>query len=90
MKELELIKRKAVQIFSVEELEVITRLRKMGLSDYDISSTLATSISQRLVRRLCLELIKRKAVQIFSVEELEEKIKSGKKLKIKLGADPSM
>ena len=36
-----------------------------------------------------LELIKRKAVQIFSVEELEEKIKSGKKLKIKLGADPS-
>lgn len=27
----------------------------MGLSDYDISSTLATSISQRLVRRLCPE-----------------------------------
>ena len=25
----------------------------MGLSDYDIASTLATSISQRLVRRLC-------------------------------------
>ena len=36
-----------------------------------------------------LEIIKRKAVQIFSVEDLEEKIKSGKKLKIKLGADPS-
>ena len=25
----------------------------MGISDYDISSTLATSISQRLVRRVC-------------------------------------
>ena len=36
-----------------------------------------------------LELIKRKAVQIFSEEELDEKIKSGKKLIIKLGADPS-
>ena len=31
-----------------------------------------------------LEIIKRKAVQIFSVEDLEDKIKSGKKLKIKL------
>ena len=36
-----------------------------------------------------LEIIKRKAVQIFYVEDLEEKIKSGKKLKIKFGADPS-
>lgn len=36
-----------------------------------------------------LEIIKRKAVQIFSNEDLEEKIKSGKKLKIKFGADPS-
>lgn len=36
-----------------------------------------------------LDLIKRKAVQIFSEEELDEKIKSGKKLTIKLGADPS-
>ncbi len=36
-----------------------------------------------------LELIKRKAVQIFSEDELEEKLKSGKKLIIKLGADPS-
>lgn len=36
-----------------------------------------------------LEIIKRKAVQIFSEEELERKINSGKKLTIKLGADPS-
>lgn len=40
-------------IHTIDSLEVITRLRKMGLSDYDISSTLATAISQRLVRKLC-------------------------------------
>ena len=40
-------------IHTINSVEVITRLRKMGMSDYDISSTLATSISQRLVRRLC-------------------------------------
>ena len=40
-------------IHTIDSIEVITRLRKMGLSDYDISSTLATDISQRLVRRLC-------------------------------------
>ena len=36
-----------------------------------------------------LEIIKRKAVQIFSEEDLDKKINSGKKLTIKLGADPS-
>lgn len=36
-----------------------------------------------------LDLIKRKAVQIISEEDLEKKLKSGKKLVIKLGADPS-
>ena len=36
-----------------------------------------------------LEIIKRKAVQIFNEEDLDKKIKSGKKLIIKLGADPS-
>ena len=36
-----------------------------------------------------LENIKRKAVQIFSEEDLEKKLNSGKKLIIKLGADPS-
>ena len=36
-----------------------------------------------------LEAIKRKAVQIISEEDLETKLKSGRKLKIKLGADPS-
>ncbi len=40
-------------IHTIDSIEVITRLRKMGVSDYDISSTLATAVSQRLVRRVC-------------------------------------
>ena len=40
-------------IHTIDSIEVITRLRKMKISDYDISSTLATSVSQRLVRRVC-------------------------------------
>lgn len=40
-------------IHTINAVEVITRLRKMGISDYDISSTLATALSQRLVRRVC-------------------------------------
>ena len=40
-------------IHTINSVEVITRLRKMGLSDYDVASTLATAISQRLVRKLC-------------------------------------
>lgn len=40
-------------IHTIDAIEVITRLRKMGVSNYDISSTLATTVSQRLVRRLC-------------------------------------
>ena len=40
-------------IHTIDSIEVINRLRKLGVSDYDIASTLATSISQRLVRRIC-------------------------------------
>lgn len=40
-------------IHTINAIEVITRLRKLGISDYDIASTLATSVSQRLVRRIC-------------------------------------
>ena len=40
-------------IHTIDSIEVITRLRKMGISNYDISSILATSVSQRLVRRIC-------------------------------------
>lgn len=40
-------------IHTIDSIEVVTRLRKMGLSDYDIASTVGTTISQRLLRRLC-------------------------------------
>ena len=40
-------------IHTIDSIEVITRLRKIGVSDYDIASTLATSLSQRLVRKVC-------------------------------------
>ena len=54
-------------IHTIDSIEVITRLRKMGLSDYDIASTVATTISQRLVRRLCPKC---KAEREFTKEEL--------------------
>ena len=40
-------------IHTIDAIEVITRLRKMGISNYDLASTLATTVSQRLVRKLC-------------------------------------
>ncbi len=40
-------------IHTIDSIEVITRLRKMGISNYDISSTLASTVSQRLVRKIC-------------------------------------
>ena len=40
-------------IHTINSIEVITRLRKMGIPNYDIASTLATAISQRLVRKMC-------------------------------------
>ena len=40
-------------IHTIDAIEVITRLRKMGVSNYDISGTLATSVSQRLIRKIC-------------------------------------
>lgn len=40
-------------IHTLNAIEVISRLRKMNVSNYDISSTVATAISQRLVRKIC-------------------------------------
>lgn len=40
-------------IHTIDAIEVITRLRKMGLADYDIASTVGTTISQRLLRKIC-------------------------------------
>jgi type IV pilus assembly protein PilB len=42
-------------IHTIDSVEVINRMRKMGVSNYDIASTLATSVSQRLVRKICPE-----------------------------------
>lgn len=55
-------------IHTIDAIEVITRLRKMGISDYDISSTLATSVSQRLMRRVCPHCATKRN---FSQEEME-------------------
>lgn len=55
-------------IHTIDAVEVITRLRKLGISNYDIASTLATTASQRLVRRLCPECAKERD---FNEEELE-------------------
>ena len=53
-------------IHTIDAIEVITRLRKIGISDYDIASTLSTAISQRLVRRICPYCIKERE---FTEEE---------------------
>ena len=42
-------------IHTVDAIESINRLRKLGINTYDIGSVLATVIAQRLVRRLCPE-----------------------------------
>ena len=55
-------------IHTIDAIEVITRLRKMGVSNYDIASTLATSVSQRLVRRICKNCARERD---FTQEELD-------------------
>ena len=40
-------------IHTIDAVEVVTRLRKMELTDYDIASTVGTTISQRLLRKIC-------------------------------------
>ena len=55
-------------IHTIDSIEVINRLRKMGVSNYDIASTLATAISQRLVRRICPKC---KREREFTKEEIE-------------------
>ena len=47
-------------IHTIDAIEVITRLRKMGISNYDISSTVGTLVSQRLVRKLCTKCAKQR------------------------------
>lgn len=54
-------------IHTIDAVEVITRLRKLGISNYDIASTLASTVSQRLIRKLCPECKKERD---FTSEEI--------------------
>ena len=68
-------------IHTIDAVEVITRLRKMGISDYDISSTLATAVSQRLIRRVCPHCATKRK---FSEDEMQVMQKLVDKYGIKL------
>lgn len=68
-------------IHTIDSIEVITRLRKMGLSNYDISSTLATVVSQRLVRKLCKKCAKKRG---FTEEEKNLITKIGERYNVKM------
>ncbi len=67
-------------LHTIDSIETITRLRKMGLSDYDIASTLSTSISERLVRRVCSECRKERP---YNEKEKEIITKIGEKYGVK-------
>lgn len=67
-------------IHTIDSVEVITRLRKMGISNYDIASTLATSVSQRLVRKICPHCAKQRD---FTKEEIEIMTQIGEKYGVK-------
>lgn len=58
-------------IHTVDSIEVITRFRKLGISSYDIGSVLATSIAQRLVRRICKECAKQRPLNEKEIEEFK-------------------
>ena len=65
-------------IHTINSIEVVTRLRKMGISNYDIASTLATSVSQRLVRKLCPNCRKERD---FTVEEKRNNQRNRRKIR---------
>ena len=58
-------------IHTVDSIEVITRLRKLGVSSYDIGSVLKTSLAQRLVRRVCPECAKERELSPAEIEEFK-------------------
>ena len=68
-------------IHTIDAIEVITRLRKMGISNYDIASTLATSVSQRLVRKICHNCAQERE---FTEEEKELMRKIASKYEVEL------
>ena len=66
-------------IHTIDSIEVITRLRKIGISNYDIASILATSVSQRLVRKVCPHCAKERD---FNEKEIEIIKKIGEKYNV--------
>ena len=71
-------------IHTIDAIEVITRLRKMGVSNYDISSTLATSVSQRLIRKLCPNCMRERD---YTNEEKEIISRIGEKYNVKFNLE---
>ena len=59
-------------IHTIDAIEVVTRLRKMGLTDYDIASTVGTTISQRLIRRLCPHCRREREFSDYEKEVIEK------------------
>jgi len=59
-------------IHTVDAVEVITRLRKMGVSNYDVSSTIATIVSQRLVRKLCRKCARERDYNALEKDTIEK------------------
>lgn len=59
-------------IHTIDAIEVVTRLRKMGLTDYDIASTVGTTISQRLLRRLCKKCRKEREFTDFEKDVIKK------------------
>ena len=59
-------------IHTIDSIEVVTRLRKMGLTNYDIASTVGTTISQRLLRRLCPHCRREREFSDYEKEIIEK------------------
>ena len=59
-------------IHTLDAIEVVTRLRKMGLSDYDIASTVGTTISQRLVRKMCTHCKKERELSDYEKDVIKK------------------
>ena len=71
-------------IHTIDAVEVVTRLRKMGLTNYDIASTVGTTISQRLLRRLCPHCRRERELSDYEKEIIE---KIGEKYNYKFSLD---
>jgi len=58
-------------IHTVDSIEAITRLKKLGVSAYDVGSVIATVIAQRLVRRICPKCCKEREFTEAERKEFE-------------------